>query len=50
MTEELVRFVNTRLRRDLTPIFDQYCARPSVPVLELALQRGGADDGLPVEG
>jgi aminopeptidase N len=36
MTEELVAFVNARLGRDLTPIFDQYLRRAALPALELA--------------
>ena len=35
MTEELVAFVNARLGRDLTPIFDQYLRRAALPILEL---------------
>jgi aminopeptidase N len=40
MTEELVRFMNERLGTDLTPIFDQYLRRASLPVLELAFNPG----------
>ena len=36
MTEDLVRFVNAELGRDLTPIFDQYLRRSTLPTLELA--------------
>jgi len=36
MTEDMVRFFNARLGRDLTPIFDQYLRRTDLPVLELA--------------
>ena len=36
MTEDLVRFFNTQLKQDLTPIFDQYLRRAALPVLELA--------------
>ena len=36
MTEDLVRFFNARLGRNLTPIFDQYLRRAALPVLELA--------------
>ena len=36
MTEDMVRFFNARLGRDLTPIFDQYLRRIELPVLELA--------------
>jgi aminopeptidase N len=35
MTEEIVAFVNKQLGQDLTPIFDQYLRRSSLPVLEL---------------
>jgi len=36
LTEDMVRFFNARLGRDLTPIFDQYLRRTDLPVLELA--------------
>ena len=36
MTEDLVRFVNTRLGQNLTPVFDQYLRRAALPTLELA--------------
>jgi aminopeptidase N len=36
MTEDLVEFVNTRLGRNLTPIFDQYLRRAALPTLQLA--------------
>ena len=36
MTEDLVRFVNTKLGQNLTPVFDQYLRRAALPVLELA--------------
>ena len=36
MTEDIVRFFNTQLKQDLTPIFDQYLRRAALPVLELA--------------
>jgi hypothetical protein len=36
MTENMVRFFNTELRQDLTPIFDQYLRRVELPALELA--------------
>jgi aminopeptidase N len=35
MTEDMVAFFNIRLKRDLTPIFDQYLRRTAVPTLEL---------------
>jgi aminopeptidase N len=35
MTEDLVRFINAELGRDLTPIFDQYLRRTELPTLEL---------------
>ncbi len=36
MTEDLVRFVNTKLGQNLTPVFDQYLRRAALPTLELA--------------
>ncbi len=36
MTEDVVRFFNAQLGQDLTPIFDQYLRRASLPTLELA--------------
>ena len=36
MTEDLVAFINEQLDQDLTPIFDQYLRRASLPTLELA--------------
>jgi aminopeptidase N len=36
LTEDVVRFFNAELGRDLTPIFDQYLRRASLPTLELA--------------
>jgi aminopeptidase N len=36
MTEDLVRYVNAQLGQDLTPIFDQYLRRVSLPTLELS--------------
>jgi aminopeptidase N len=36
MTEDLVRYVNAQLGQDLTPIFDQYLRRTSLPTLELS--------------
>jgi aminopeptidase N len=36
MTEDMVRFVNSRLGENLTPIFDQYLRRAALPTLELA--------------
>lgn len=35
MTEDVVRFFNAKLRRDLTPVFDQYLRHAALPVLEL---------------
>ena len=35
MTEELVAFVNERLRMNVTPIFDQYLRHAALPTLEL---------------
>jgi aminopeptidase N len=36
LTEDLVRFVNSQLGQDLTPVFDQYLRRTALPTLELA--------------
>jgi aminopeptidase N len=36
MTEDLLAFMNTRLGRDLTPMFNQYLRRAAIPTLELA--------------
>jgi aminopeptidase N len=41
MTEDVVRFFNTRLRKDLTPIFDQYLRRAALPTLQLAFTEPG---------
>jgi len=41
MTEDVVRFFNARLTRDLAPIFDQYLRRPAIPVLQLAFNEPG---------
>ena len=35
LTEDVVRFFNVRLKRDLTPVFDQYLRRTEIPTLEL---------------
>ncbi len=35
MTEDIVKFVNAQLGRDLTPVFDQYLRRVDLPTLEL---------------
>lgn len=35
MTEDVVRFFNGKLKRDLTPVFDQYLRHAALPVLEL---------------
>ena len=35
MTEDVVKFVNEQLGRDLTPVFDQYLRRIALPTLEL---------------
>jgi aminopeptidase N len=37
MTEDIVQFVNARLGQNLTPIFDQYLRRATLPALELAV-------------
>jgi aminopeptidase N len=36
LTEDVIRFFNAELGQDLTPIFDQYLRRASLPILELA--------------
>ena len=36
LTEDVVRFFNKELGEDLTPLFDQYLRRASLPTLELA--------------
>jgi aminopeptidase N len=41
MTEDLVRFVNSRTNRDWTAVFNQYLRRIALPVLELKFE----DDG-----
>ncbi|MGQ0737305.1 MAG: M1 family metallopeptidase [Acidobacteriota bacterium] len=41
MTEDLVRFFNQRLNQDLTPLFDQYLRRATIPVLELEFDESG---------
>jgi aminopeptidase N len=35
MTEDVVAFFNARLKRDLTPIFNQYLRRTAIPTLEV---------------
>jgi aminopeptidase N len=35
MTEDVVRFFNSELKQDLTPVFDQYLRRTELPTLEL---------------
>lgn len=35
MTEDVVAFFNARLKRDLTPVFDQYLRHTALPTLEL---------------
>ena len=35
MTEDVVRFFNTELEQDLTPVFNQYLRRAELPKLEL---------------
>ena len=42
MTEELVRFINTQLGQNLTPVFDQYLRRAALPALELAFNEKDA--------
>ena len=41
MTEDIVQFVNGELKRDLTPMFDQYLRRAALPVLELSFVEPG---------
>ena len=41
MTEDVVRFFNVHLKRDLTPVFDQYLRRAEIPTLELAFGEEG---------
>jgi len=40
-TEDIVRFVNAQLGRNLTPIFDQYLRRAAIPTLELSFRNDG---------
>jgi aminopeptidase N len=40
MTEDIVEFVNDRLDRNLTPVFNQYLRRAELPVLELSFAEG----------
>jgi len=42
MTEDVVRFFNARLKKDLTPIFDQYLRRAALPALQLAFNETGS--------
>jgi aminopeptidase N len=42
LTEDVVRFFNARLKKDLTPIFDQYLRRASLPTLQLAFNEPGS--------
>jgi aminopeptidase N len=41
VTEDVVRFFNARLERDLTPVFDQYLRRAEIPTLELSFAADG---------
>jgi aminopeptidase N len=41
MTEDVVRFFNSRTTRDWTPIFDQYLRRSALPTLQLAFNETG---------
>jgi aminopeptidase N len=41
MTEDIVQFFNAELKRNLTPIFDQYLRRAALPTLELAFVEPG---------
>jgi aminopeptidase N len=42
MTEDLVRFVNTQLATNLTPVFNQYLRRAALPTLELTFNEKDA--------
>jgi aminopeptidase N len=42
MTEDIVRFFNSRTTRDWTPIFDQYLRRPALPTLQLDFNQPGS--------
>lgn len=42
LTEDLVSFINTELKQDLTPIFNQYLRRAALPVLELTFDEAAA--------
>ena len=39
MTEDVVRFFNTELKQDLTPVFNQYLRRAELPRLELTFNQ-----------
>jgi aminopeptidase N len=41
MTEDMVAFINRELGRDLTPFFNQYLRRTSIPTLELKFDAPG---------
>ena len=41
LTEDVVQFFNAELDRDLTPVFDQYLRRATLPTLELAFTEPG---------
>jgi aminopeptidase N len=41
MTEDVVRFFNSRTTRDWTPIFDQYLRRSALPTLQLSFNEAG---------
>jgi aminopeptidase N len=40
MTEDVVAFFNRKMKRDLTPIFNQYLRRAGLPTLELTFDEG----------
>jgi len=42
MTEDVVRFFNARLKKDLTPVFDQYLRRAALPTLQRAFTETGS--------
>ena len=42
MTEDVVRFFNRKIGKDLTPAFNQYLRRPELPALELRFDAADA--------
>ena len=41
LTEDVIGFVNARIGRDLTPVFNQYLRRADIPTLELSFPADG---------